>query len=228
MPEVTHKSNNIEEDEDKAYNQYVNSTDIPDDQIIESIFSERKTAHAEDAIDYEDIDELAEEEDVMENLPRDEAINGLNSINNNHGKDDDDDDEFNRLLQEGQPELTNDEEMAAQAAAESQFDTLFGNSNDFDSNIGHHDHMGGDSNGIIDDNHHSSVNDHDGLFNNLGNGNHLLDDDNDGLNDLGELFDDQQEDSNVINTKKHKLDDDSNNDGKTAQEDQKRKKINDN
>ena len=42
MPEVTHKSNNIEEDEDKAYNQYVNSTDIPDDQIIESIFSERK------------------------------------------------------------------------------------------------------------------------------------------------------------------------------------------
>ena len=70
MPEVTHKSNNIEEDEDKAYNQYVNSTDIPDDQIIESIFSERKTAYAEDAIDYEDIDELAEEEDVMENLPR--------------------------------------------------------------------------------------------------------------------------------------------------------------
>ena len=68
---------------------------------------------------------MAEEEDVMENLPRDEAINGLNSINNNHGKDDDDDDEFNRLLQEGQPELTNDEEMAAQAAAESQFDTLF-------------------------------------------------------------------------------------------------------
>lgn len=223
MPEVTHKSNNIEEDEDKAYNQYVNSTDIPDDQIIESIFSERKTAHAEDAIDYEDIDELAEEEDVMEDLPRDEAINGLNSINNNHGKGDDDDDEFNRLLQEGQPELTNDEEMAAQAAAESQFDTLFGNSNDFDSNISHHDHMGGDSNGIIDDNHHSSVNDHDGLFNNLGNGNHLLDDDNDGLNDLGELFDDQQEDSNVINTKKHKLDDDSNNDGKTAQEDQKEK-----
>ena len=29
------------------------------------------------------------------------------------------------------------------AAAESQFDTLFGNSNDFDSNISHHDHMAG-------------------------------------------------------------------------------------
>lgn len=213
MPEVTHNPNGIEEDGDKAYNQYVNSTEIPDDQIIDSIFSERKTSHAEDAIDYEDIDELADEEDAIEDLPMDESINGSNSNDNNK-----DNDEFNRMLQEGQPELTNEEEMAAQAAAESQFDALFGNSNDFDSNIGHHDDMGGDSN----ENHHSSVNDHDGLFNNLGNGNHLLEDD-DGLNDLGDLFYDHEEDSSVANTKKHKLDDDGNNNGKSAQENQQQK-----
>ncbi|KAG5417488.1 hypothetical protein I9W82_005123 [Candida metapsilosis] len=39
------------------------NADIPDDKVIEDIFREKKTVHADDAVDYEDIDELAEEDD---------------------------------------------------------------------------------------------------------------------------------------------------------------------
>lgn len=40
------------------------SADVPDDQVIDSIFSERRTHHADDAVDYEDIDELADDDDL--------------------------------------------------------------------------------------------------------------------------------------------------------------------
>ncbi|RCK55892.1 Transcription initiation factor TFIID subunit 1 [Candida viswanathii] len=132
----------------------------------------KETEHADDAIDYEDIDELADDE---EDLPMEETINGERIPHETHGKlqggEDDDDDEFTKLFHEGQPELQqgNDEEeddAAAQAAADDQFDAIFGGGDDF------HEHE-----------LHNDV-----LFNDLDNGNHLMDvDENDGLNDLGEL-----------------------------------------
>lgn len=39
------------------------NVDVPDDKVINDIFSERTTKHADDAIDYEDIDELADDDD---------------------------------------------------------------------------------------------------------------------------------------------------------------------
>lgn len=38
--------------------------EIPDDQVINDIFLERATKHADDAVDYEDIDELADDEEL--------------------------------------------------------------------------------------------------------------------------------------------------------------------
>lgn len=76
------------------------NTNIPDDQLIEEIFQEKQTIHADDAIDYEDIDELAD----LEKEP----------AKYNH-----DDDEFN------QKESRADSEEAHQLA-EDQFDTMFG------------------------------------------------------------------------------------------------------
>lgn len=196
-------TNNINDKEgDAAYNQYVNSTDVPNDQIINAIFLERKTEHAEDAIDYEDIDELADDED---DLPMEEVSNGerilLQHTRDEHDdfNDDYEDDEFSKLFQEGQPEIEappqeqlqqkqkqqdNNEydDLAAQEAADDQFDAIFGTGDDF------HEHE-----------LHNDV-----LFNDLGNGNHLMDvDENDGLDDLGELFDDD-------NSKKHKLEEEEN------------------
>ncbi|EMG45658.1 Transcription initiation factor TFIID subunit 1, putative, partial [Candida maltosa Xu316] len=166
-----------------AYSQYVNSTDVPNDQVIESIFSERKTVHADDAIDYEDIDELADEEDDMGDLPMDENLGG------------DDGDMFDKLFEEGQqipqppPQTTQDQEQdqelgvedetTAQAAADDQFDAIFGTTDEL--------------------NGHEENNDE--FFNDLGNGDQLLDVDNEGLDDLGELFDDEK-------VQKHKLEED--------------------
>ena len=102
-------TNNINDKEgDAAYNQYVNSTDVPNDQIINAIFLERKTEHAEDAIDYEDIDELADDED---DLPMEEVSNGerilLQHTRDEHDdfNDDYEDDEFSKLFQEGNQKL---------------------------------------------------------------------------------------------------------------------------
>lgn len=49
--------------------------DVPDEEVIDAIFSEKRTHHADDAIDYEDIDELADEDEPMTGaspLPQDE------------------------------------------------------------------------------------------------------------------------------------------------------------
>ncbi|EGV60413.1 hypothetical protein PSN45_001820 [Yamadazyma tenuis] len=40
------------------------ANDVPQDQVIQEIFSAKETVHADDAIDYEGIDELADEEDL--------------------------------------------------------------------------------------------------------------------------------------------------------------------
>ncbi|KAI5951630.1 hypothetical protein KGF54_004704 [Candida jiufengensis] len=105
--------------ENNLFNQYVGNTDIPDEQVIDSIFSEKKTLHADDAIDYEDIDELADDE-----LPEEEAP--ANQI---------DDDEFDKLLYDGpidsdtnniNNQLDIKEEERAQDFADDQFDEMFG------------------------------------------------------------------------------------------------------
>ncbi|KAI5964738.1 uncharacterized protein KGF55_001808 [Candida pseudojiufengensis] len=105
--------------EDNTYNQYIGNTDIPDDQVIESIFLEKKTLHADDAVDYEDIDELAEDE-----LPEEEEP--TNQI---------DDEEFDQLLYDGPIDSTGTdannlldtrEETKAQEFADDQFDEMFG------------------------------------------------------------------------------------------------------
>lgn len=75
---------------------------MPDDQEIESIFREKATKHADDAIDFEDMDELADEE---ETAPKEAAANA--------------DDFFNDLLGEN-------EEMSAQQQADAEFDDMFG------------------------------------------------------------------------------------------------------
>lgn len=78
-------------------------TDLPDDNAIEAIFQERRTQHADDAIDYEDIDELADEE------PRDKLS--------------DDDNEFDNLLGDV-------EENQLQEQADQDFDDIYGSDDD--------------------------------------------------------------------------------------------------
>lgn len=41
------------------------NVDVPDDKMIDDIFAERTTKHADDAIDYEDIDELADDDEDL-------------------------------------------------------------------------------------------------------------------------------------------------------------------
>lgn len=51
---------------DDMYNLIVSgNADVPDDKVIDDIFLEKSTKHAEDAIDYEDIDELADDEELQ-------------------------------------------------------------------------------------------------------------------------------------------------------------------
>ncbi|CAK9435516.1 uncharacterized protein LODBEIA_P02430 [Lodderomyces beijingensis] len=102
---------------DAAINQYVSGTEIPDDQIIDSIFSEKKTLHADDAIDYEDIDELADDE-----LPDEEEPLSDHQL---------EDDEFDQLLRDdvNPADLSNfdfgKEEQRAQEMADDEFDRMF-------------------------------------------------------------------------------------------------------
>lgn len=124
------------------------NADIPDDQVIEEIFLEKKTVHADDAVDYEDIDELAE----LEEEPAKQM----------------DDEEFDRILKEGSVEPSEkvhnhvdvkfaDEEQA-QHLADDQFDAMFGDDLD-----------------------------------NLESNNHLIEQENNGMNDLGGIFEDTHE-----------------------------------
>lgn len=50
---------------DDFYSQLLTgNADVPDDKVIDDIFTEKTTKHADDAVDYEDIDELADEDDL--------------------------------------------------------------------------------------------------------------------------------------------------------------------
>lgn len=50
---------------EESYNQLLgDSSTLPNDEIINDIFLARRTEHADDAIDYEDIDELADDDDL--------------------------------------------------------------------------------------------------------------------------------------------------------------------
>lgn len=61
--------------DDKIYSLFTSSTgNLPNEQLIEEIFREHATKHAEDAVDYEDIDELADDE-----MPMDLNEGALNS-----------------------------------------------------------------------------------------------------------------------------------------------------
>lgn len=78
--------------------------DVPDDKLIDDIFAEKVTKHAADAIDYEDIDELADDELPEEEFPLEPIdTNGLDAS--------------------GLPLL---EEQDLQVAAENEFDNIFG------------------------------------------------------------------------------------------------------
>lgn len=117
------------EDEDKLLNQVLGGGDIGEiDNVVDSIFESRKTKHADDAVDYEDIDELADED-----LPEEEA-----ATNGGLG---DDDDLFNDLMDEGKPHDFVDHNHADQ-----QFDDIFGgdhhgnnhdNNDDLFNDLGH-------------------------------------------------------------------------------------------
>lgn len=104
--------------------------DVPDDKVIDDIFAERTTKHAEDAIDYEDIDELAEDDEPMD----DDSLTAAPAADGD------------ALLKE---------EVDLQADANGEFDALFGgedqNGEDHDNFAASDLHMGGaDRNGGMD------------------------------------------------------------------------------
>lgn len=78
--------------------------DVPDDKLIDDIFAERVTKHAANAIDYEDIDELADDEMIEEEHTA-------------------------PAFEEGQivpQEVSGLEEQDLQVAADNEFDNIFG------------------------------------------------------------------------------------------------------
>lgn len=77
--------------------------DVPDDKVIDDIFAERVTKHAADAIDYEDIDELADDE-----LPEEEQGEPA----------------FEEKI--APQEVSGLEEQDLQVAADNEFDNIFG------------------------------------------------------------------------------------------------------
>lgn len=105
--------NNSSGEKDDPYSLLLTgNVDVPDDKVINDIFSERTTKHADDAIDYEDIDELADEDE--EELPE---------IKNAEDNDDLD--------------VGGAEEHNLQDNANNEFDALFGDEEDAN---GEHDH----------------------------------------------------------------------------------------
>ncbi|OBA22631.1 hypothetical protein METBIDRAFT_164164 [Metschnikowia bicuspidata var. bicuspidata NRRL YB-4993] len=82
--------------------------DVPDDKMIDDIFAERTTKHADDAVDYEDIDELADDDD---DLPEEHLAVPATGAGGALG----------RVLAFEETGLQND--------AENEFDALFGDEN---------------------------------------------------------------------------------------------------
>lgn len=72
------------------------NVDVPDDKVIDDIFTEKSTKHADDAVDYEDIDELADDDELP---PLEESQNAVGA---------------------------DQEEQALQEGANDEFDALFG------------------------------------------------------------------------------------------------------
>lgn len=99
--------------------------EVPDDKVIDEIFAERNTKHADDAIDYEDIDELADESDEVESPAAA--------------------DESNTNLATGG--LNEDEDLQNQA--NDQFDAFFGDDDKPDDNA--EDNLRGGDMGMLDD-----------------------------------------------------------------------------
>ncbi|KAK6456793.1 uncharacterized protein RJT20DRAFT_116613 [Scheffersomyces xylosifermentans] len=143
MGEGTKKKNGASvgqnSDDDGLFNQYIGTTEVPDETVIEAIFSERRTEHADDAVDYEDIDELADDEDLPE---EEEPTNAAP---------DDDLDAFLGGVQ-------NEEEQ--QNRANEEFDDIFGDGHGMD-NFG--DSHGGNNNLFNDLDHNNHLLDDDGL-----------------------------------------------------------------
>lgn len=103
---------------DDFYSQLLTgNVDVPDDKVIDDIFTEKTTKHADDAIDYEDIDELA------------------------------DDDALPPLEAGDHASPTGENEQALQKGANDEFDALFGDDdmpqNENDQNHLDHDPLGG-------------------------------------------------------------------------------------
>lgn len=80
---------------------------MPNDQVIEDIFTARETIHADDAVDYEDIDELA------------------------------DDDELDLVDEDKNDNQSGEAEAAAEAQADQDFDDIFGEDNGLEMNNDH-------------------------------------------------------------------------------------------
>ena len=70
---------------EESYNQFIgDSSNLPNDQVINDIFLSRKTQHAEDAVDYEDIDELADDDEIDLNDEQESRI-PHDDVDNNEG-----------------------------------------------------------------------------------------------------------------------------------------------
>ncbi|PSK36499.1 hypothetical protein C7M61_003972 [Candidozyma pseudohaemuli] len=111
---------------DGFYNSLVKGdVEVPDEKVIDEIFTERTTKHADDAIDYEDIDELADEDDDLDVAP------GADDSNNNFAVD------------------GLDEEEDLQNQANDEFDAFFGD-DDKPGDDGDIEIPGGDM-GMLDD-----------------------------------------------------------------------------
>lgn len=118
------------------------NVDVPDDKVIDDIFSGKTTKHADDAVDYEDIDELADEDE----LPHSEEATGVSEVDH--------------------------DEQALQDGANDEFDALFGDDKlqDEEADLHHMNHGSLDGHGgadILLDFHEQPGYDDDGL-NNLG------------------------------------------------------------
>lgn len=107
--------------------------DVPDDKLIDDIFAERVTKHAADAIDYEDIDELADDE-LPDELPEEypttdgHALNGGDLSSMVDGQDLPG---MNGLGLNGQ-DLQGMGEQDLEAAADNEFDNIFGDEDGVD------------------------------------------------------------------------------------------------
>ncbi|QEL63176.1 hypothetical protein CJJ09_005372 [Candidozyma auris] len=108
---------------DSFYNSLVQGdVDVPDDKVIDEIFAERTTQHADDAIDYEDIDELADENE--------DEVSGM---------------VIEDTKEASMPAEGSDDEQELQNKANDQFDAFFGDDDDQEkaAHSDHFDHMDG-------------------------------------------------------------------------------------